>query len=144
MSSLEPRVRAYSGIKYEIYKLSSKISPDKVRDEIKSKQPLYVTYRPKFKAPSLSSINSTVMKEIGSGNFAAVMSGYFYAPLTCEFFFVFFWFIGGIYSSLMIFVKHLDFFHLWTYIFSFGNISIDIEQYRIEQSDFFVSPRILF
>ena len=91
MSSLEPRVRAYSGIKYEMYKLSSKISPDKVRDEIKSKQPLYVTYRPKFKAPSLSSINSTVMKEIGSGNFAAVMSGYFYAPLTCELFFLVYW-----------------------------------------------------
>ena len=114
MSSLEPRVRAYGGIKYEMYKLSSKISPDKVRDEIKSKQPLYVTYRPKFKAPSLSSINSTVMKEIGSGNFAAVMSGYFYPPLTCE---LFFWFTGGIYSPYMIFVRHLDFFFiLWAYI----------------------------
>jgi len=81
----EPRVRAYGGIKYEMYKLSSKISPDKVRDEIKTKQPLYVTYRPNFKAPASSSINSTVMKEIGSGNFAAVLSGYFYAPLTSNY-----------------------------------------------------------
>lgn len=81
---LDPRVRAYGGIKYEMYKLSSKISPDKVRDEIKAKQPLYVTYRPNFKAPELSSINNTAMKEIGSGNFAAVLSGYFYAPLTCK------------------------------------------------------------
>ena len=81
----DPRVHAYGGINYQMYKLDNeRIPDDTLRDELKTKQPIYTTFLADFKAPALKLINSTAIDAIGDGHFAAVLSGYFYAPLTSK------------------------------------------------------------
>jgi len=51
---------------------------------LEGKTPLATVYVPQFKAPTFSSLSSEVQSKVGTGTFAAKLSGFFFPPISGE------------------------------------------------------------
>lgn len=84
---LEPRVRPYAGAQYEIYKIDDTgITINNLPQMLEEKTPLASVYVQQFKAPTFSSLTTDVQSKVGTGTFAAKLSGFFYPPISGEYF----------------------------------------------------------
>ncbi|XP_057304151.1 uncharacterized protein LOC130641387 isoform X2 [Hydractinia symbiolongicarpus] len=81
-SRYEPRVRSYAGTKYELFERPSTSNVGDLQKEIASKNATIVRYLDLFEAPLFDEKANTA---IGTGSFAARLSGYFVPPISAEY-----------------------------------------------------------
>ena len=78
---VEPRIRSYSGTRYEMFIRPTSSSAHDLREELSNKNPVVSKTMDLFEAPAFDNMKSAVTS-IGSGLFAVRLSAYFIPPIT--------------------------------------------------------------